>query len=126
MVSSGLAPYKSPRALDSLLIYQQPSSTTLYYSHQERLLLTEARLRDEAREITGALKGVCCPSSASSFHEDCARLKLSSARASQAGLKEMMMQTKNGAKGVEQQKDPPLLDFSMVGRATNVLVFGRS
>ena len=30
-----------------------------------------------------------------SFPEDCARLKLSSARASQAGLKEMMMQTKN-------------------------------
>ena len=29
-------------------------------------------------------------------------------------------------KGGEQQKDPPLLDFSMVGRATNVLVFGRS
>ena len=61
-----------------------------------------------------------------SFPEDCARLKLSSARASQAGLKEMMMQMKNGTKGVEQQKDPPLLDFSMVGRATNVLVFGRS
>ena len=62
-----------------------------------------------------------------SFPEDCARLKLSSARASQAGLKEMMMQMKNeGVKGVEQQKDPPLLDFSMVGRATNVLVFGRS
>ena len=30
-----------------------------------------------------------------SFPEDCARLKLSSARASQAGLKEMMMQMKN-------------------------------
>ena len=89
-------------------------------------VLVEIRLRNETREITGALKGVCCPSSASSFHEDCARLKLSSARASQAGLKEMMMQTKNSAKGVEQQKDPPLLDFSMVGRATNVLVFGRS
>ncbi len=29
------------------------------------------------------------------FPEDCARLKLSSARASQAGLKEMMMQMKN-------------------------------
>ena len=71
-------------------------------------------------------KGVFCPSSTSSFPEDCARLKLSSARASQAGLKEMMMQMKNGTKGVEQQKDPPLLDFSMVGRATNVLVFGRS
>ena len=35
-------------------------------------------------------KGVFCPSSASSFPEDCARLKLSSARASQAGLREMM------------------------------------
>ncbi len=30
-----------------------------------------------------------------SFPEDCARLKLSSTRASQAGLKEMMMQMKN-------------------------------
>ena len=30
-----------------------------------------------------------------SFPEDCARLKLSSTRASQAGLKEMMMQTKS-------------------------------
>ncbi len=40
-------------------------------------------------------KGVFCPSSASSFPEDCVRLKLSSARASQAGLKEMMMQMKN-------------------------------
>ena len=30
---TGLAPYKLPRALDSLLIYQQPSSTTLYYSY---------------------------------------------------------------------------------------------
>ena len=40
-------------------------------------------------------KGVLCLSSALSFPEDCARLKLSSARASQAGLKEMMMQMKN-------------------------------
>ena len=30
-----------------------------------------------------------------SFPEDCVRLKLSSTRASQAGLKEMMMQMKN-------------------------------
>ena len=52
MVSSGLAPYKLPRALDSLLIYQQPSSTTLYYSYQERSSMTEARLRNEAGEIT--------------------------------------------------------------------------
>ena len=42
-----LAPYKLPRALDSLLIYQQPSSTTLYYSYQEHLFLTKARLRNE-------------------------------------------------------------------------------
>ena len=52
MVSSGLAPYKSPRALDSLLLYQQPSSTTLYYSYQEHLFLTKARLRNETGEIT--------------------------------------------------------------------------
>ena len=31
-----------------------------------------------------------------SFPEDCVRLKLSSTRASQAGLREMMMQTKSG------------------------------
>ena len=41
-------------------------------------------------------KGVFCPSSTLSFPEDCVRLKLSSTRASQAGLKEMMMQMKNG------------------------------
>ena len=41
VVSSGLAPYKLPRALDSLPIYQQPSSTTLYYSYQERLPSTK-------------------------------------------------------------------------------------
>ena len=35
---TGLAPYRSPRALVSLLLYQQPSSTTLYYSYQEYLL----------------------------------------------------------------------------------------
>ena len=52
VVSSGLAPYKLPRALDSLLIYQQPSSTTLYYSYQERSSLAEARLRNETGEIT--------------------------------------------------------------------------
>ena len=49
---TGLAPYKLPRALDSLLIYQQPSSTTLYYSYQECSSLTEARLSNEAGEIT--------------------------------------------------------------------------
>ncbi len=88
---TGLAPYKLPRALDSLLIYQQPSSTTLYYSYLGILTSIEVRLSNETGEITGALKGTCCPSSTSSFPEDCARLKLSSARASQAGLKEMMM-----------------------------------
>ena len=91
MVSSGLAPYKLPRALDSLLLYQQPSSTTLYYSYQERLSLTEAGLRNETGEITdntiNHTKGTCCPLSASLFPEDCVRLKLSSTRASQAGLR---------------------------------------
>ena len=90
-----LAPYKLPRALDSLLLYQQPSSTTLYYSYLGIPTLIEIRLRNETGEITGVPKGTCCPSSALSFPEDCARLKLSSARASQAGLKEMMMQTKS-------------------------------
>ena len=52
MVSSGLAPYKLPRALDSLLLYQQPSSTTLYYSYLGMPVLIEARLRNETREIT--------------------------------------------------------------------------
>ena len=51
MVSSGLAPYKLPRALDSLLIYQQPSSTTLYYSYQERSSLTEIGLRNETGKL---------------------------------------------------------------------------
>ncbi len=95
MVSSGLAPHKLPRALDSLLLYQQPSSTTLYYSYLGILTSIEVRLSNETGEITDAPKGVCCPSSALSFPEDCARLKLSSTRASQAGLKEMMMQMKN-------------------------------
>ena len=61
--------------------------------------MTEVELRNETREITYIIlstpKGVFCPSSASSFPEDCVRLKLSSTRASQAGLKEMMMQTKS-------------------------------
>ena len=43
MVSSGLAPYKLPRALDSLLMYQQPSSTTLYYSYLRMLCLIDGR-----------------------------------------------------------------------------------
>ena len=57
--------------------------------------MTEARLRNEAGGITdntiNHTKGTFCPSSASSFPEDCVRLKLSSTRASQAGLREMMM-----------------------------------
>ena len=52
MVSSDLATYKSPLAIVTLLLYQQPSSTTLYYSYQECLFLTKARLRNETREIT--------------------------------------------------------------------------
>ena len=51
MVSSGLAPYKSPRALDSLLIYQQPSSTTLYYSYLRASALIEIRLRNETGKL---------------------------------------------------------------------------
>ena len=43
VVSSGLAPYKLPRALDSLLMYQQPSSTTLYYSYLETPYLIDGR-----------------------------------------------------------------------------------
>ena len=55
MVSSGLAPYKLPRALDSLLIYQQPSSTTLYCSYPGILTLIEVRSRNETGEITSIL-----------------------------------------------------------------------
>ena len=78
---TGLAPYKLPRVLDSLLLYQQPSSTTLYYSYLGMPALIEIRLSNETREITytpttiSAPKGVCCLSSTSSFPEDCARLK---------------------------------------------------
>ena len=43
VVSSGLAPYKLPRALDSLLIYQQPSLTTLYCSYLETSYLIDDR-----------------------------------------------------------------------------------
>ena len=49
---TGLAPHKLPRVLDSLLFYQQPSSTTLYYSHQERSSLARVRLSNETGEIT--------------------------------------------------------------------------
>ena len=51
MVSSGLTPYKLPRALDSLLLYQQPSSTTLYYSYLGMPALIEIRLRNEAGKL---------------------------------------------------------------------------
>ena len=95
MVSSGLATQRAPLAIASLLLYQQPSSTTLYYSYQEHLFLTKARLRNETGEITDIT--FLTPQRVSfvlrlrqSFPEDCARLKLSSARASQAGLREMM------------------------------------
>ena len=80
-------------------MYQQPSSTTLYYSYPGVLILIKVRPWNETGEITDSTinhtKGVCCLSSTSSFPEDCVRLKLSSTRASQAGLKEMMMQMKN-------------------------------
>ena len=46
-----LAPYKLPRALDSLLLYQQPSSTTLYYSYLGIPTLIEIRLRNEAGKL---------------------------------------------------------------------------
>ena len=49
MVSSGLAPHKLPRALVSLLIYQQPSSTTLYYSYLRVSALIEVRPWNETR-----------------------------------------------------------------------------
>ncbi len=51
---TGLAPHKLPRALVSLLMYQQPSSTTLYYSYQGMPALIEIRLRNETGEITYA------------------------------------------------------------------------
>ena len=80
MVSSGLATYKSPRALDSLLIYQQPSSTTLYYSHLGMLCLIDGRPWNETKEITDMT--FLTPQRVSfvlrlrqSFPEDCARLK---------------------------------------------------
>ena len=55
MVSSGLATYRSPLALVDLLLYQQPSSTTLYYSYPGILTLIEVRSRNGAGEITGIL-----------------------------------------------------------------------
>ncbi len=52
MVSSDLATYKTPRAIAVKLLYQQSSSTTLYYSHLRVPALIEIRLRNETREIT--------------------------------------------------------------------------
>ena len=48
---TGLAPHKLPRALVSLLMYQQPSSTTLYYSYQKHPSQTEAGLRSETGKL---------------------------------------------------------------------------
>ena len=48
---TGLAPHKLPRALDSLLLYQQPSATTLYYSHLRVSALIEVRLRNETGKL---------------------------------------------------------------------------
>ena len=116
MVSSGLAPHKLPRALDSLLIYQQPSSITLYYSYLGIPTLIEIRLRNEAREITDIT--FLTPQRVSfvlrlrqSFPEDCARLKLSSARASQAGLKEMM--TRRRVRGCLGSRTEETIQFAL-------------
>ena len=49
---TGLATYKTPRAIAVKLLYQQSSSTTLYYSHLRVPALIEIRLRNETREIT--------------------------------------------------------------------------
>ena len=109
MVSSGLALHKLPRALDSLLLYQQPSSTTLYYSYPGIFALIEARLSNETKEITDIT--FLPPQRVSfvlrlrqSFPEDCVRLKLSSTRASQAGLKEMM--TRRRVRGLVASSQP--------------------
>ena len=48
---TGLAPYKLPRALDSLLMYQQPSSTTLHYSYLGMFALIKVRLRNETGKL---------------------------------------------------------------------------
>ena len=116
MVSSGLAPYKLPRALDSLLIYQQPSSTTLYYSYLGMPALIEIRLRNEAREITDITflphqRVSFVLRLRQSFPEDCARLKLSSARASQAGLKEMM--TRRRVRGCLGSRTEETIQFAL-------------
>ena len=79
MVSSDLATYKTPRAIANLTYryinsLRQPYRPALKHYHplSHQRVSFVLRLRQ-------------------SFPEDCARLKLSSARASQAGLKEMMM-----------------------------------
>ena len=43
---------KLPRAIANLLLYQQPSSTTLYYSYPRMPALIEIRSRNGAGEIT--------------------------------------------------------------------------
>ena len=73
---------------------RQPHCTT---RTQECLFLIETRLMNETWKITDIT--FLTPQRVSfvlrlrqSFPEDCARLKLSSARASQAGLKEMIIE----------------------------------
>ena len=75
-----MAPYKLPRALVSLLMYQQPSSTTLYYSYLGMFVLIKVRPWNETGEITDIT--FLPPQRVSfvlrlrqSFPEDCARLK---------------------------------------------------
>ena len=113
-----LAPYKLPRVLVSLLIliYQQSLSTTLYYSYLGMPALIEIRSRNGAGEITDMtfLAHQRVPfvlRLRQSFPEDCARLKLSSARASQAGLKEMMTRRRVRSwlsSRIEEAKQPTL------------------
>ena len=116
MVSSGLASYKLPCALDSLLLYQQPSSTTLYYSYLGMPASTEVKPRNETGEITDIT--FLTPQRVSfvlrlrqSFPEDCARLKLSSARVSQAGLKEMM--TRRRVRGCLGSRTEETIQFAL-------------
>ena len=52
MVSSDLATYKTPRAIAVKLLYQQSSSTTLYYSYLRASALIEVRPWNETGEIT--------------------------------------------------------------------------
>ena len=70
MVSSDLATHKTPRAIANLPLYQQSSSTTLYYSYLGMSASTEVKPRNETGEITDITflppqGGVFRPSSAS-------------------------------------------------------------